>query len=272
MQVRTAGADIHYTVRGQGPTCLFPCSFGTRPSEVQTEGLSRYLRLVFVDLRGSGQSTGQVADLTFDLLAQDLEAVRKDLGVDKVAVLGHSILGVPAIEYGRRCPQTVSHVIAVGTPPLADMALVGARGQAYFDEEASEERKRILAENMAALPPGTDPGMAMFAQTPMRFHDARFDARPLWAEAIFKPEVLMHLMGALVAGWDVTADLTPLKVPTFLALGRHDYVVPHVLWEGIAQRVPNLTTQVFERSGHQAFFEEPDAFGSAVVAWMKRTG
>jgi proline iminopeptidase len=272
MQVSAAGADIHYTTRGQGPTCLFPCSFGTRPTEAQTEGLSRYLRVVHVDLRGSGQSTGQVADLTFDLLAQDLEAVRKDLGADRVAVLGHSILGSLAFEYGRRCPQTVSHVIAVGTPPTGDMAAVSARGQAFFEQDASEERKRVLRENLAALPPGTPPAMAIFAHTPMRFHDPRFDARPLFAEAIFKPEVLMHLMGPLTAGWDVTSDLASLKVPTFLALGRHDYVVPHVLWEGVAARVPNLTTKVFERSGHQAFFEEPDAFGSAVVEWMKRTG
>ena len=81
------------------------------------EALDDHLQLVFVDLRGGGKSTGNAEDLTFDLLADDLDAVRRALGVERVAVFGHSILGVLAIEYARRRPAHVSHVIAVGTPP-----------------------------------------------------------------------------------------------------------------------------------------------------------
>lgn len=57
----------------------------------------------------------------------------------RVAVLGHSILGVLAIEYGRRFPGSVSHVIVVGTPPSGDMALLAAKSAAFFEEDASED-------------------------------------------------------------------------------------------------------------------------------------
>ncbi|MFL6201899.1 MAG: alpha/beta fold hydrolase, partial [Thermoanaerobaculia bacterium] len=93
--------------------------------------LSERLTLVFVDLRGSGQSTGEPTDLTFDLLADDLEAVRLDLGVERIAVFGHSILGVLAIEYGRRRPGSVSHVITAGAPPHGDMARIAADAKAF---------------------------------------------------------------------------------------------------------------------------------------------
>jgi pimeloyl-ACP methyl ester carboxylesterase len=61
--------------------------------------------------------------LTFYVLTVDLEAIRHTLGIECVSILGHSILGTLAIEYARRCPENVSHVIAVGTPPKGDMDL-----------------------------------------------------------------------------------------------------------------------------------------------------
>jgi pimeloyl-ACP methyl ester carboxylesterase len=47
-------------------------------------------------------------------------------------------------------------------------------------------------------------------------------------------------------------------------------VSPHVLWDGIARRLPDATLEVFERSGHHAFFEEPERFATAVREWMTR--
>jgi proline iminopeptidase len=269
MTVSVKGAEIHYTTRGQGPVCLVPTAIGTRPYERQMPAqLSDHLTLAFVDLRGGGRSTGDPTDLTFDVVAEDFEAVRTHLGVERVAVLGHSILGALAIEYGRRCPATVSHVIAVGTPPSGDMAGLMAKATAFFQEDASEERKRVLRDNLAALPPGAPAGLTMLAQTPVRFFDPRFDAAPLFAEAETRPAVLQHLMGRLIAGWDVTAGSSPLRVPLLIAHGRHDYTVPHILWEGVASRLPGAALKIFERSGHQPFVEEPEAFAAVLIDWM----
>ena len=202
------------------------------------------------------------------MLADDLEAIRGDLGVDRVAVLGHSILGVLAIEYGKRRPGSVSHVIAVGTPPSGDMASLAERSSAFFEEHASEERKRLLRENLASLPEDASMGATLQAQTPMRFHEARFDAAPLFAGADTDPGLLRHIMGTLTAGWNIRADPGSLRVPIFIALGRHDYTVPHVLWDGIVDALPDARLHLFERSGHQPFFEEPEVFAEAVSSWM----
>lgn len=271
MFVSVKGADLFYSTRGKGPVCLILSAIGTKPYGIQMPfSLSDHLTLVFVALRGSGESTGKASDLTFDVLASDLDGIRHDLGVERVAVLGHSILGVLAIEYARRCPAEVSHVITVGTPPKVDMSWMMAESAAYFEKHASEERKQISRDNLAKLAPETDPVQTMLAQTPWRFYDARFDATPLSADAIIKPELFAHLLGPLTATWDVTVDSDSLRSPIFLAQGLHDYVVPHVLWDGVAQSLPNATLKVFERSGHQPFFEEPDHFTDSVIGWMSR--
>jgi proline iminopeptidase len=271
MIVRVKGAELFYSTRGSGPVCLVLCSIGTKPFELMMPTqLSDRMKLVFVDLRGGGKSTGEPADLTFDVLADDLEAIREDLGVKHVAVIGHSILGVLAIEYGRRCQASVSHVITAGTPPKGDMAWLAAKATEFFEKDASEDRKRVLRENLAALPVGAPLSQALLAQTPARFFDARLDAAPLFAEAESKPAMLSHLLGDLTRAWDVIIGADSLRVPIFLAHGRYDYVVPHILWDGLAEKLPNATLQIFERSGHQPFFEEPDRFTDAVVGWMAR--
>lgn len=269
MNVSVNGAELFYWTRGKGPACLVLSSIGTLPYARQMPpALSDHLQLVFVDLRGGGRSTGEPADLTFDQAAEDLEAIRNDLGVERIAVLGHSILGILAIEYGRRCPETVSHVIAVGTPPQGDVAEVEAAAVRFFEADASEERKSILQHNLANLPAGAPMGEILWAQTPRRFYDARFDAAPLFADSEVRPEILQHIMGTLTPGWDVTVDTSSLRAPIFLAHGRYDYVVPYTLWDGVVDKLPGATLEIFERSGHQPFVEEPDRFTAALMKWM----
>jgi proline iminopeptidase len=264
--VTVDGVDLHYTVRGQGPWCLVPCAIGAAHYELLTAGLTDRFTIVCLDMRASGRSGGQASDVTFDLLAADFEAVRRHVGAERWAVLGYSIVGAVAIEYGRRCPETVSHVIAAGTPPNGDMAGMVTAGMAYVEREASAERKRLFAENMARLPPGTDPRQAVPAQTPLRFYDAPFDVTPLYAVAEVKPPFFAQLMGSLTASWDVTAG--ELRVPLLVAHGKHDYVVPHTMWADVLPRLPSASFVLFERSGHQPFFEEPERFGQVMSEWM----
>ena len=78
-------------------------------------------------------------------------------------------------------------------------------------------------------------------------------------------------MGSLTSDWDVTIGRDQLRVPILLAHGRYDYVVPYTMWNGITQTLPDATLHLFERSGHQPFFEEPEKFAEVVRGWMART-
>jgi proline iminopeptidase len=272
MIVSVNGAELFYSTRGTGFPCIVPCILGVKPYEKLTPPpLTDFFQFVYVDLRGGGKSTGDPADLTFDVLASDLEAVRAHLGVERVAVLGYSILGVLAIEYGRRRPRSVSHVIVAGTPPTGDIPQIAKAAAAFFEADGSQERKAILKENYAKLPPGIPPEQAVFAQTPMRFFDPRFDAVPVFAESDVKPALFQHVLGPLTATWNVTANTESLEVPILIAHGRYDYVSPHTMWDGIVETLPHATLHLFERSGHQTFFEEPERFVEVVRGWMARS-
>jgi proline iminopeptidase len=274
MLVSTHEAEIHSVVRGDGPACLVLSIIGTAPYERQLPAaLDARLRLVFVDPRGGGRSTGRAADLDFDRLAADLDAVRTALDVDRVLLFGHSIVGMLALEAARRLGERTAGVIAVGLPPHGDVAALGAEGERRFAAEASDERRAILRDNLARLPADTPPAEAMDAQTPLRFFDPRFDARPLFAGAEIRPELFGRVLGELAPGWsagEALDDLARAGVPVLLAHGRHDYVVPVGFAEELAAGHSGTTLRIFERSGHQPFVEEPESFVAAVAQWLDR--
>lgn len=269
MRVAVRGAELFYSTRGDGPVCMVLSAIGTKPYErMLAPALADRFRLVHVDLRGGGQSTGDPTDLTFDQLADDLEAVRQDAGVERVAVLGHSILGALVIEYARRCPGAVSHVIVAGTPPVGDLRAVQAAAVRFFEVDASDDRKNVLRENLSRLDPSATPGQAMYAHTPMRFFDPRFDAPSLFVGSEFRPALLGHILGTLTPKWDVAADADGMRTPLLVAHGRHDYVVPHALWKPVVPRLSAATFEMFAKSGHHPFVEEPARFAAVVTDWM----
>ena len=65
------------------------------------------------------------------------------MGYEKIFVLGHSIIGLIALEYPRKYPDRTMGVIMINTPPHFNpgyMDIIWAN----WEEEASEERKKNI--------------------------------------------------------------------------------------------------------------------------------
>ena len=51
--------------------------------------------------------------------ADDLEALRAELGIEKWAVFGHSVHAQIALAYASRYPERTSHLVLIGGVPYA---------------------------------------------------------------------------------------------------------------------------------------------------------
>src|SRR5512146_2784361 len=72
--------------------------------------------VVFYDHRCNGRSTGApVTSMTWDNLTADADALRRKLGFERWAVLGHSFGGNVALEYALRYPDSLSHLVLLDT-------------------------------------------------------------------------------------------------------------------------------------------------------------
>lgn len=281
MFVRVGDLDIFYTVAGDGPPCLVPSLAGTPIYErTFTPALADVMRLVFVELRGNRTATGDIDTLTFDGMVDDLDGVRRALGLARVAVLGHSAHSMLALAYAARYPDATSHVLAIAGAPAASAA-VFARTMAYFELVASPERKRILAENrakltperMATLTPSERVIVPYVASGPMFFPDPTYDCTPMWEghEGLSDRLFERFWPPGQFTTFDPAATLPKITAPLFIGQGVLDFVAPPYAWAGELDKLPTATFHSFERSGHYPHVDERAAFHDAVAAWLRAT-
>lgn len=279
MYVRVGDIDIFCTIAGKGPPCLVPSLAGTPIYErTFTPALEEVMQLVFVELRGNRTATGEIAGLTADGIIDDLEGVRRGLGLGRVAVLGHSAHSLLALGYAARYPEATSHVLSIaGTPAMN--AGVFARAEAYWALVASPERKRLLAENraklteevMARLTPAQRIIVPYAASGPIYFPDPTYDCTPLWeGHEHISDQLFAHFWGpqGQFAGFDPAVKLPSVVAPVFIAQGVFDFIAPPHIWAGELERLPRATYRAFERSGHYPQLDERALFREAVAGWL----
>lgn len=282
MHVKVGDIDIFYTIAGAGPPCLVPSLAGTPIYErTFTPVLQDVMQLVFVELRGNRTAVGEPDALTFDAMVDDLDGVRRALGLGRVAVLGHSAHAMLALAYAARYPDQTSHVLSIAGAPGVS-AERAARTATYWDLVASPERKRLLAENrarltpeaMARLTPSERVIVPYAANGPLFFPDPSYDCTPLWegheqiSELVFGRFWGPH---GQFGAFDADATLPKIAAPLFIGQGVFDFVAPPHAWEGELAKLPTATYHVFEHSGHYPQRDEPARFRAAVASWLGRT-
>jgi len=126
------GVEIHSTVQGlaRGETIIFVHGWTCDESSwaAQVADLGSSYRVVTLDLPGHGKTAAPAA-FSMDLFARAVEAVRQDLGADKVVLVGHSMGAAVIREYALDYPEHVAGLVAVDGPldvrPLADFPGAG---------------------------------------------------------------------------------------------------------------------------------------------------
>jgi proline iminopeptidase len=232
-----------------------------------------------LDLRHFAPSDGSlpVDEITLGTYAADIDAVRAHLGFEKVIVMGHSMHGMFALEYARRYPERVTHTIMIGSPPAGLMA-TGEASAAFFEAEASDERKQILQKSiedfgaeeyaeLATFPNGDAVINQYVVNGAMYWYDPTYDAAPLWRDMFVNMEVFFRVF-ALIGSYDLAQGPGEVSLPVFAALGRYDYVVPYTMWDGAEDKMANLTIRLFDSSGHTPQLEEPAEFDRALLEFL----
>ena len=233
------------------------------------------LRVIYVEVRGTGDSTGTISGATFGSLADDLECVRAELDLGPVVVLGHSNHGCIALEYGLRYPESTRCVTSVASVP-AGLGSV-ADGMGRWESEADEQRKANLATRqqelaeLAAVGLSDDELAVRFqpAMTLLAWHDPLTDAWPLWNERapVGFGAFIEWLQDQM---WAFDIRLTDIDVPVLAVSGRYDYLCPVERWTDRISQLPLGSLEVFEKSAHNPQIEERVRFDDVVIEFITR--
>lgn len=273
--VYSSGFKLQYIVEGNGVPAIVVGS-SLYYSRTFSKNLRNRLKLVFSDHRGFSPpyDCKDTSLFQLDSLIDDTERVRKELGFDKIIVIGHSGHAFMALEYAKKYPAHVSHVVMIGVGPNYSHEGHEA-AQRYLNDSVCPERKAALAANLAKLPQEIEaaPSKAFITYSllmgPKSWFDYNYDARKLWEGVEVNMVMFDYVWGEVFRDIDITKNLDKLQVPVLLALGRYDYLVPPpYMWEGVRDKFSNLTIRIFEKSSHVPQFEEPELFDQELLDWL----
>lgn len=238
-----------------------------------SDKFSNELKLTCIDTRGftTDNALQTEADFSLEHIIQDVESFRKELKADKVIVVGHSIHAFMAMEYAKKFPKHVSHLVLIASSPISGPKLYNEADQ-YFKELASQKRKDMFFKNMQDFMKKAQPSFVerMLAFGPMLWYDYDFDASKLWEDVEINTLGSSIIWGSLFEGYEVATALNAVQCPILLVLGKHDYFNPPHLWEAYRHYAKDLTIEIFEKSGHTPQLEAKE-FDAVVLNWLSAT-
>lgn len=217
-------------------------------------------RVLLVDLRNHGRSPHDPV-MTYPAMAEDLAALIADRGLDRPALVGHSMGGKVAMVLALTRPDRVGRLAVVDIAPIdygRSEAFAGFLQAMLAIDPARFARRAEVEERLAGAVP--DPRIRAFLASNLDLVDGRLAWLP----------DLAVLLDALATLGGFPTDLPPASadLPVLaLAGGRSDYVGP----EGRAalrRLFPSVHLVTVPEAGHWVHADAPEAVLAALEAFL----
>jgi proline iminopeptidase len=261
--------DLHCTQEGEGlPLIVHHGGPGLDQTVIapHLNPLAQHVQLICYDHRGSGRSAApQGPDpYNIDRFVGDLDALAKTLDARPFALLGHSFGGIVALHFALAHPELLTHLILVCTPASHDFI------QEVEDALPSRLEQEALAE-MRSLQDSKPSDYVMRRSlellAPIYFHDPARVSELRLESVQFGPDT--QAVWDSLEGYDLRPRLSEIEVPTLVIAGDSDLSVTPERARETADALPHSKLLVIKNSGHYPFIEQPEAFNSGVLQFLR---
>jgi pimeloyl-ACP methyl ester carboxylesterase len=250
------GIELYYEVHGEGPAVVFAHGAGGNHLSwwQQIPVFKKRFRCITFDHRAFGLSRDGADGEGRRMFHEDLRALLDHLDVDDVRIVAQSMGGRTAVGFAWRNPGRCKA-----------MVLAGTTGGAVNDQ----------VRDMQEAHRQTDVGKLTLA---------RRSVSPALKERAAHMEFLYRSIARLnpprpkdflapIAGYRGSSAqlLADSGFPVMFLVGRHDTVTPPEIIEECHRAVEGSQLAVIEDSGHSTYFEQPQAFNDAVMAFLVST-
>ncbi len=285
--VEVNGAKLWYESEGSGEPLLliaggpgnshlyFHPSFST---------LAKRYRVIYFDAYGRGKSdrAKDPAQYSFARDVEDVEGLRKALGLEAMDLLGHSYGGMVAQGYALKYPAHIKRLI------LSNTLFSGEMWQENNDNYNNEIRNQfpelwdsLMIIRKAGEHSSSPEHQRLYAKVPaglLYFYDASNSSKVLTDSISFNTKVYYQLVGDdgdFLIGGDVSKldfriQLAGLPMPVLIIAGRFDRVAVPMFSVQFQHYAPRATFVMFERSGHQPYVEEPDKYFKTIEDFLAK--
>jgi proline iminopeptidase len=272
-------APIHFKTFGQGkPVLIINGGPGLNCNGFDSlaQQLSVHSKIIIYDQRGTGKSRLARVDsttVTIDLMAEDIERLRKFLQIEQWVVLGHSFGGMLACYYISKYPLRVTSLIlsSSGGVDLELLDYITGRIQSHLTEAEQKEYA--------------------FQTTKISEGDTSFQTKLNWATALssaylyhkqYIPLMAKRLteLNTEIAGlvwadmqqiqFDCSASLAKLPARTLIIQGRQDVISEKTAIKA-NRLLKNSTLVILDRCGHYGWLDREDAYLETLRTFIHHT-
>lgn len=284
-QLTVNGVRLWYRVGGRSrsiPVVFLHGGPGEGSQVFQAVGgpeLERTQRVVYLDQRGGGRSDrpADPSNYSIDIMVEDVEQLRRHLGVQRIVLLGHSFGTNLALEYAARYPQHTAAVVLAAAashllrsldlqcerlqrqdPPAFARATAGLRPDAFprCDTRQAYAGDAIRAFAERNLFP--DPSVARRVNQLEEVAGLRSSGEV--ARALFQKGYLQYRFSK--------AD--KVLAPVLVIAGGRDYQAAIEPQRDLVKSLRRAQLVEYPNNGHFMFVEDPRRFARDVASFLRR--
>ncbi|WP_425436808.1 proline iminopeptidase-family hydrolase [Mycobacterium rhizamassiliense] len=240
------------------------------------ERLADEREVIFWDQLGCGNSErpSNPTLWTMPRSVAELDAVVKELGLNRFHIFGNSWGGMLAQQYVLDAPEGVASLtISNSIASIPEFSKMVARLKSELDPatQAAIDRHEAAgttysAEYQAAIRTWNETYLCRLRPWPAELEDAFRRMGPEIFETMFGPSDF-HIVGT-ISRWDVFDRLSEIALPTLVVAGRFDECAPEHMF-AMHQRIAGSRFELFESSAHMPFIEEPARFDEVMRDFLR---
>ena len=265
--VEAAGARLYFEESGDGYPIIFIHELASdmRGWEAQLRHFTRGYRCIAYNARGYPPSDVP-EDLTsygWELAVDDIAAVMRGLKIERAHVVGLSMGGYAALQFGLRYPEKVSGIVAasVGSGSHPSQRDAWLRETSVLSRIFIDHGMVGMAERMARGP----------ARIQLKYKDRRswqeFVVRLRQHSAQGMSNTMAYCQALRPSLHDLRDQLSDMAVPVLLAVGDEDVrcLETNLMLKSV---LPNAGLWICPNTGHAINLEEPAVFNAQVESFL----
>jgi pimeloyl-ACP methyl ester carboxylesterase len=265
--IDAAGVKLHFEETGHGYPIIFVHEFGAdlREWEAQVRNFCRAYRCITYNARGYPPSDvpEDSALYGWEYSVEDIAAVMQGLGVERAHVVGLSMRGYAALQFGLRYPEKVSAIVAAaaGSGSLPSQRHAWLRETSFLACAFIERGMETMAQKMAHSPTRIqlkykDPKSWQDFTEHLRQHSAQGMANTMARYQSLRPSL-----------YDFRSQFSRMTIPVLLAVGDEDVLCLETNLM-LKSTLPAAGLWMCPNTGHAINLEEPAAFNAHVEDFL----
>jgi 3-oxoadipate enol-lactonase len=257
MFAKILGTNIYYEATGDGPPLMFVHGLGGTGNvwHAQRQGLSRFFKVITLDLPGSGCSEKTEKNYGMGRWADQIIGLADHLQLACFTLIGHSMTTILAQNIAAKYVSRIEALVLCG--PMTALSSAGVEAFKKRAETVLKEGMLAVADSVlgGALSPATREGNAVLAG----LYRALLLANDPVAYA-------GHCQALIQAS--AREDQPRISCPTLIVLGDQDSVTPLSGARTIAAAIPKSTIRIIPATAHLTMGERPELFNAALIEFL----